>query len=296
MLVGKGGVAGIAALVGLGLASTHLRAQTAPAGDRMSFEVASIKVSKPGTPGSLSLEHGRFTANSTLLGYVEFAYDLMPSPEQMGSMLAGVPKWVSSDHFEIHALAEGDPTKDQMRLMVQSLLADRFGLQVHMVTAQVPVLALILEKPGETGPKLRPHSEGPPCDVHLASQTQGPAGKTVDVFPPACEQFVAIDKPNRAMLIGYRNGTMDRIATFLSSVGRLGGPVVDQTGMSGRFDFTLEFTPEPRGSPPPEQDVHPEFRTTLQEALREQLGLKLKATKAPLNTLIVDHAERPSEN
>src|ERR1022692_34137 len=91
----------------------------------------------------------------------------MPSRDQMDSMLAHAPKWVSTDSFEIHALANGIPTKDQMRLMLQSLLADRFRLQVHIVTVQVPVLALVLEKPGKTGPKLRPHSEGPPCDVHL---------------------------------------------------------------------------------------------------------------------------------
>ena len=72
----------------------------------------------------------------------------------MDSMLAHVPKWVSTDSFEIQAVAEGNPTKDQMRLMVRSLLADRFGLEVHTVTAQVPVLALVLEKPGRTGPKL----------------------------------------------------------------------------------------------------------------------------------------------
>ena len=303
LLAGTGGVAGIAALVGLGFEVAPAQAQTVAAvpstqspGAPQTFEVASVRQSKPETPPGETLENGRYTANLTLFGYIETAYNLMPSRDQMDSMLAHVPKWVSTDSFEIHALANGIPTKDQIRLMLQSLLADRFRLQVHIVTVQVPVLALVLEKPGKTGPKLRPHSEGPPCDVHLPLQTQGSAGNTADVFPAVCEEFTAIPKPNNAMLVGYRNGTMDRIASFLTSVGHLGGSAVDQTGLSGRFDFTLEFTPEPRGSPPPEQDVQPEFRTTLQEALREQLGLKLKATKAPLDTLVVDHAERPSEN
>src|ERR1035441_3897344 len=232
--IGTHGVAGIAALVGLCLSVAPVQAQTAAAvpstqspgalqrqaaaGGKMSFEVASIKQSKPGTPPSLRLENGRFTADLTLSGFIGYAYDLMPSQEQMDSMLARLPKWVSTDSFEIHALAESNPTKDQIRLMLQSLLADRFRLEVHIVTAQVSVLALVLEKPGETGPRLRPHSEGPPCDVHLPSQTQGSAGNTADVFPAVCEQFSAIPKPNHAVLVGSRNTTMDLIAAFLSSI------------------------------------------------------------------------------
>src|SRR5580658_4191174 len=111
LLVGKCEVAGIAALVALSLASIPLYAQTAA---KMSFDVVSIRQSKPGTPPGERLENSRFTANLTLLGYIETAWNLMPSREQMDSMLAGVPKWVSTDNFEIHAVAEGNPTKEQM--------------------------------------------------------------------------------------------------------------------------------------------------------------------------------------
>jgi hypothetical protein len=152
----------------------------------MSFEVVSIRQRKPGTPGGLGVENNRFTANFTLAGYIVYAWDLMPSREQYASMFARVPMWVSTDSFEIQAVAEGNPTKDQMRLMVQSLLADRFRLQVHTVTEEAAVIALILDKPGATGPKLRPHSEGRPCDVHLAAPTHA-----VGVFPPACEELLA---------------------------------------------------------------------------------------------------------
>jgi len=303
------GVTGIAGLVGLSLAGA-VQAQTAAeipsppspgvserqvvAGGKMSFDVISIKPSKPGTPPSLRLENNRFTADFTLFGYIVSAYDLMPSREQIDSMLARVPKWVSTDSFEIQAVAEGNPTEDQMWLMVRSLLADRFRLEVHTVTAQVPALALVLEKPGKTGPKLRPHSEGQPCDVHLRSQDSRQDG--VGVFPPVCEQLMAVGRPHGAILTATRNTTLEKIATFISSLGQLGRPVVDQTGLSGRFDFTLEFTPERKGPPP--QDVQPDdFQvTTLQEALQEQLGLKLKTTNASVDTLIVDHVERPSEN
>lgn len=244
LLVSTCGVTGIAALVGLGLAGALVQAQTAAvipsppspgvserrttAGGKMSFEVASIRRSKPGTPASLRQENNRFTADFTLFGYIVSAYDLMPSREQMDSMLARVPKWVSTDSYEIQAVAEGNPTEDQMWLMVRSLLADRFHLEVHTVTAQAPVLALILDKPGATGPKLRPHSEGPPCDVHLSFQDS--QTDSVGVFPPACERLMAVDKPHGAILTASRNTTLEKIATFISSLGQLGRPVVDQTG------------------------------------------------------------------
>ncbi len=292
-MVGACGGAVVASLFGLGLASTHLQAQTVVNGlavARMSFEAASVRRSKPGTPPGAKLENNRFTANLTLFGYIETAWNLMPSRKPTESMLARAPKWVSTDNFEIDAVAEGNPTQDQMRLMIRSLLADRFRLQVHTVTSQTAVIALILDKPGATGPKLRPHSEGQPCDVHLASPAH-----TVGVFPPACENLTAVDTPRGAIMVAARDVTVEQIATFVSSIGQLGRPVVDQTGLSGRFDFTLEFTPERRGARPP-QDAPDDFQgTTMQEALREQLGLKLKATRAALDTLVVDHAERPSE-
>ncbi len=279
-------------LAGQSTQSPSLSEHQAAAATRMSFDVASIRQSKPATPFSERLENSRFTANETLFGYIEFGYNLMPSRQQMDAMLAHLPKWVSTDKFEIQAVAEGNPTKDQMRLMLRSLLADRFQLQVHIVTAQAAVLALILDKPGVTGPQLRPHSDGQPCDVHPASPT--PA---VGVYPPACEQLIAIPAANGAILVAARDVNIEKIASFISSLGLLTRPVVDQTGLGGRFDFMIEFTPERKGPPPP-QDVQPDdFQvTTLQEALNEQLGLSLKATNAPLDTLVVDHAERPSEN
>jgi hypothetical protein len=147
------------------------------AGGKMSFEVASIRRSKPGTftgPNfglntSDSYEtanpRGRLVADFPLAVYIEFAYKIKLTDEQGHSMLAQLPTWVSTDNFEISAKAEGNPTKDQMRLMMQSLLADRFKLAIHFKKQHIPALALILDKPGKTGPKLRRHSDGPPCEV-----------------------------------------------------------------------------------------------------------------------------------
>jgi uncharacterized protein (TIGR03435 family) len=306
---------GIVALVGISLAGAPVQAQTANrlstespkvpewqrvAGGKMSFEVASIKQGKPGTftPPNFALNnsdsfggaspHGHFMAEFSLETYVEFAYKLWLSQEQMDAMLAQLPKWVSMDGYAINAQAEGNPTKDQMRLMMQSLLADRFKLAVHFEPKEGPVLALVPDKPGKIGPKLFLHSSGLPCDVSPANSS--------DVFPPVCDEFQATPKPNHSILIGSRNVTMAQIAAFLGSVGHLAHTVVDQTGLGGRFDFTLEWTPESTKLVPAQGVQTDPQGTTFQEALQEQLGLKLKSTKVSMDTLVIDHVERPSEN
>ena len=278
--------------------------------DTMSFEVASIRQSKPGafTPPNFALDNGdsftphgdpggRFIADFSLPVYIQFAYKLWPTPEQTDAMLAHLPKWVATDNFEINAKAEGNPTKDQMRLMVQSLLADRFKLIVHFETQTVPVLALVLGKPGRIGPKLRAHSDGPACDVHTPASAPGNPANGDDVFPPVCDAFMLVSAGNHEMRLGSRNTTMKLIAASLPSLGRLGRPVVDQTGLSGRFDFTLQWAPEPEGATQPAAGNPSDAQaTTFLEALQEQLGMKLKSTKAPIDVLVIDHVERPSEN
>jgi uncharacterized protein (TIGR03435 family) len=278
---------------------------------KMSFDVASIRQSKPGIFAPMpnfALDNGdsytpfadpggRFTADFPLPVYIQFAYKLSLTPEQTDSMLAHLPKWVATDYFEIHAKVEGNPTKDQMRLMMQSLLADRFKLAVHFETQQVPVFALVLQKPGRTGPKLRPHSDGPPCDVHMPTPAPGSAANSDGVFPRICDAFIKIPAPNHEILLGSRNTTMKLIADSLPSLGGLGRPVVDQTGLNGRFDFTLRWAPESSGPAQSGADAPPDSPgTTFLEALKDQLGIKLKPAKAPLDVLVVDHVERPLGN
>ncbi len=274
------------------------RAQDAPdwqteAGGKKSFEVASVKRDTgefrspnfPFDPGDAYAETGgRLSADFSLTTYITFAYKLALTQEQRQAMIAHLPKWVAEDRFSIQAkAAEANPTKDQMRLMMQDLLADRFKLAVHFETQEVPVLALVPVKAGKLGPKLRPHSEGPPCD----------AVPPPDVFPSKCH---AMMMEVVQMAIGAsRDTTMVLIAGALASMGQLGRPVVDRTELSGSFDFTLEWSPEtaPRAPGEPEPDTQgPSFEA----ALREQLGLKLESTKAPQPILIIDRVERPSEN
>jgi uncharacterized protein (TIGR03435 family) len=222
-----------------------------------------------------------------------FAYKLPYS--RMQSVIEHLPRWVGTDRYDIQARGEGNPTKDQMRLMVQSLLADRFKLAVHFEAQVVPVLAMVLVKPGNTGPKLRPHSKGVPCEA--TPPTSGPPAQTAEVWPRICDGYVGMSLPNGMRRNGSRNTTMALLAGMLPTYGQLGRPVVDQTGLSGRFDFSIDYAPESNRPPTPGADA-PEAAAgpTLLEALREQLGLKLESTKAPLQILVVDHVERPSEN
>jgi uncharacterized protein (TIGR03435 family) len=207
--------------------------QTA-AGGQMSFEVASIRQDPSGkySEPRFSLDSddsfvptgGLFTADAPLSTYISFAYKLA----QQHSMLSHLPKWASTERFEIRARAAGNPTKDQMRLMMQSLLADRFKLAIHFETQELPVLVLTLIKPGKPGPRLRRHADGPACNVPVPLPAS-PTTAEFAVFPPTCNLYLAINRPDHAILAGARDTTGELMAAFFSNVGRLGRPVVDQT-------------------------------------------------------------------
>lgn len=288
--------------------STQVPEWQRAAGGKMAFEVASIRPTPLGkfTPPNFGLGnddsygnvHGVFSANFPVSVYILFAYKIRPSPEEWKAILAKLPKWVDTELFTIQARAAGEPTKDQMRLMMQSLLADRFKLAVHFETRVVPVLALKLDKAGKTGPRLRPHAEGPPCNVvGSVPPRNGSSTSIPPVFPVACDVQAMFIMPDHQVLHGSRNTTMQLLAESLSPIGNLGLPVVDQTGLTGKFDYTLLFTPDSNVPPGSDGNTPPDTGgTTFLEALKEQLGLKLTRTKAPVSVLVVDHIELPSEN
>jgi uncharacterized protein (TIGR03435 family) len=272
--------------------------QTA-AGGKMAFEVASVKPSDapkiPNFPldaSNAKTSGGRFSAAFRLFAYIEFAYKL--EPWQLSAALEHAPRWVTTDQYEIEARAEGNPTKDQMRVMMQSLLADRFKLAVHFETREVPVFALSLVKPGQFGPRLRPHAEGPPCPDSFTEPDRH-ALNANDVFPPNCETAQMRGKPNGMSLVGSRNTTMALLAGALPSLGSLNRPVVDQTGLSGRFDFTIEWLFESAVVAPFRKEPDLPGPAFL-DAVREQLGLKLESTRAPVQFIVIDSVEKPTEN
>jgi len=275
------------------------------AGGRQTFEVASVKPAKtwhvpnfPLNTGDAKPAGGRFSAIFPLLAYITFAYKV--PPYLAGATIAQLPKWATTDSFEIEARAAGNPTKDQMRLMMQSLLAERFKLAAHFDTREGPVLALTLVKLGQTGPKLRAHAEGPPCGDFALPALGGP----LDVFPPNC----GTDQLNQnagLRRIGYRNGTMERIAETVGAYAALGEadkPVVDRTGLVGTYDFVMEYTPDANDQLNRSLRLNRENSATELEgtmfltAMREQLGLKLVRARGAVQTLVIDHVERPSEN
>jgi uncharacterized protein (TIGR03435 family) len=269
------------AIATIGFANAQSQTSTAP---KMEFDVASIKQNKsdarsitnfpPGAEDAYAPDGGSFSGSGvTLYQYVAFAYNFTVYDYQL--LKSRLPEWVLTDRFDVQARASGNPTKAQMRLMMQSLLADRFKLAIHFETREVPVFALVLAKPGKTGPQLHPHTNEPPCS------TASPCGR-----------FDSLPNPPGQFRIGARDVTMGFIANVLAT-SELGRPVLDQTRLTGNFDFTLEWTPNMPVSP---DFIPDQSGPTYIEALKEQLGLKLESTRGPVQVPVIDHVERPDEN
>jgi uncharacterized protein (TIGR03435 family) len=184
---------------------------------------------------------------------------------------------------------EGKPTKDQVRQMMQALLADRFKLVVHHETRQVPVFALVLVKQGSTGPNLLRHSDDDACLSASASSAVRADGG----FPVVCGVIahLAPSVPGRVSF-GARDVMLDLLASSLptqTGMRTLSRPVIDETGLRGTFDFKLEWALEVDSGT---EVSGPSF----QEALKQQLGLKLESQKGPIDLVVLDHLEHPSAN
>jgi uncharacterized protein (TIGR03435 family) len=279
------------------------------AGNRLTFEVATVK---PNTsddsptvnftlgPGAVYANTGgRFlTSNISLLDYIRFAYKLTDG--QVEIMRASAPNWIAAKRFDIQAKSEiPNPTKDQMRLMMQSLLAERFKLVVHSEMRDLPVLALVLAKSGKFGPQLRPHSpEDSTCSSVVEPTNQDSKSKLALELPTVCGGLVSVGVPSAPshVRVGGRGVPLSLVAAHLGEMGHYDRPIIDQTGLSGTFDFVLEWGPD---SVPdsPNSTIHDDGQSILQEALEDQLGLKLERKKTPLTVLLIDHLdEQPTVN
>jgi uncharacterized protein (TIGR03435 family) len=251
-------------------AGTLVRAQQST--PRPAFEVASIK---PGDPDSQvfrigSLPGGRFAANNASLKMlIQTAYDVR------GHQISGGPNWLDSAKFDIDAkpdsatpIPPGPAGGPQMRLMIQSLLEDRFRLKVHRESREEPVYELVVAK---GGPKLQPATDS------LKQQQRG-----------------------MRMGRGQLTGTAAPVSILVAQLSQqLGRSVIDKTGLAGQYDFELKWTPEIGQSQSGPTDAVPAPDLTgasLFTAIQEQLGLKLESTKGPVEVLVIDSAEKPSEN
>ena len=278
------------------------------AGGKMEFDVASVKQNQA-TPGPDTVSSniplgpmdaftpvgGLFRAtNWPLRQYFVFAYKF--TAKQVDSMQAQLPKWANENRYDIEGHASGNPTKDQFRLMMQALLADRFKLAMHREIKQVSVMALVYDKGGKPGPHLRAHADQPgdaPCTTTDAGQ--GGAMPTVaGGFPVQCGVISFMANPSPGVFrIGARNLSMDMLTGVLTGRGLITTDKVLVNGTDLRMvDFVLEFSPQQ--SDPGNTDTS--NGPSLLEALKEQLGLKLESRTGPEETIVIDHIEQPGEN
>jgi uncharacterized protein (TIGR03435 family) len=224
-----------------------------------SFEVASIKFHpEPITHSADPAIRGSRVSGTaiTLIDLIEDAYGLRRD------QISGEPGWARTSHYDIDAKGPGDSaiTRDQLKQMLQSLLAERFQLKVHRETEEVPVYALVTDK---NGPKLK-------------------------AIAPDATGGYSVQGTAKGMHMVVTRGTMDQLARQLSNTA--GRPVIDRTNLPGLYAYTLDWFPSDL-VPPPDLDTPSMFA-----ALQEQLGLRLEATKGPVEKLVIDHAEKPSEN
>ena len=271
LLLAAAGLAALAGPVLFGVAHAPLvLAQSKPGTPPPAFEVASIKPDKSGdgrvmfriTPG------GRVEcSNVSPKVLITMAYDLKPN------QLTGGPNWIDSERYDITAKASGPDNPDQLKVMMQTLLADRFKLAIHRETKEMAIFELVAAK---NGPKLTPSPA-------TARQNQ--------------RQFM---RPGQMELY---SATMPQFADHLSRV--TGRNVYDRTGITGTYDIKLEWTPDETEDGlfkgPPGGGDHPsappaETGPSLADALQEKLGLKLQAAKGPVEIVVIDHIERASEN
>ena len=298
-------------IAALWLAYGDREAVLAQAPNNPAFEVASVRSNRssaqpsslfPLGPGDAYVSGNLFSAtNQPLVAYLRFAFKL-----SQGELL-DVPAWVYDEHFDIAARATGSPTKNEMRLMMRSLLADRFNLKIHSEKRTKPAFNLVLVSAGKIGPQLKPNADDDACAGSSTEQTTGaeptsrptePSSKSGLQLPPIpCGAIgqISASAPDKGR-IGGRRVTIERIAGFLTNpFTGVDRQVLDRTGLTGTFDFSLEWSPEPAITGPPDQAAASSGPGFL-EALRSQLGLKLVAATAPTDVLIIDHIGRPDEN
>jgi uncharacterized protein (TIGR03435 family) len=265
-----------------------------------SFEVASIKPhlsdNQPGVRvmmGGPDVSHFR-ASNVTVKMLIATAYQVKEF------QIAGGPGWINSERFDIDAKVEDsvaaqlqklprEQQQAQTALMLRSLLADRLKLQISRASKEGSVLALVVAK---GGPKLK---EVPPPDPGAAPGPPPamPAPGTVPTPAPG-QSFMMM--MNGLATLAANAQKMTNLVNQLSVM--LQRPVIDQTGLMGTYQYTLQFTPPNMMGPASADAASSQDSNTASifTALEEQLGLKLESTKAPIDTITVDHIEEPSEN
>jgi uncharacterized protein (TIGR03435 family) len=241
-----------------------------------SFAVATLKPTQPGTPNSKTkiirvMGRRYITQNTSLADLIEVAYGVH------SRQIIAAPAWIFDDKFDLVGVpdGEGQPSGQQWLRMVQKLLADRFKLAFHDGRKEIPVYTLSVGRDGIKG------------FVKSESTNTSPSG--LEFIPSAA-----------GLTLPAQNATVAQFCQMMQQV-VLDRPVVDQTGLVGRFDFRFTFTPDDsqfNGNPPwlPSRTETTNIAPGLFEALRQQLGMKLTPQKTSVDVLVIDHVEKSSAN
>lgn len=302
-----------------------------------SFEVISIKPSAPLQGGAVRIGGGttgdRYTMTGvTLRMLLQNAYSRASTGGPIAQLqIIGGPNWIDSDRYDIQARADcsgGVLSREQVQVMIQSMLEDRFQLKAHMETRELPTYNLVVAKDGpkikasadQTPPSLGPGGQTQPCSPppSTPSAPAGPPpppagpGQRGDAFSPN----TAMPRGAIAMRMSPTGLTLRAsaapVATLVNMLQQqVGREVIDKTGLTGLFDFTLEFSreglpgpgiqgfgpapvpagPGPAGTPPTSADPVPSLFTAIQD-----LGLRLESAKGPVDVLVMESVQKPTEN
>jgi len=244
-----------------------------------SFEVASIRPTDPGfsgggfqTPGNRVIMRGW-----SLKRLIQYAYG--PGfPGLHPSLISGAPSWYDRDRFDIEAKAEGSdpPSEDERKLMLRALLAERFNLKLHRESKENAVYIIAVGKGGPKMMERKPDDNTPHSILNQRAQT--------------------------GLQLTGQNTSLAELFSFLQALlsrsDQYARPLLDGTGLTGRFDFEVTYLPDRiqsggLGAAAPGGLGDPPDLVT---AVQEQLGLKLESKKVPMEALVIDHAEKPSEN
>ncbi|MGA7238684.1 MAG: TIGR03435 family protein [Bryobacteraceae bacterium] len=275
------------------------------AGGKLEFEVASVKPSPPMTPFSTNIGNldgldgpvprgNLFRANAPVMAYILFAFKITDSVNGR-SIFDHLPGWAKAQFFDVEARASGVHVRDQLRLMVQALLANRFKLAVHRETQRRDEGVLVLATAGKIGPQLRPDS-AEPCVTNPSGSMVIPAPEKLSDAPRYCG--IVTWNTDAVRHIRMIDVTTAQIANYLASASMsAGGSIaphagVDGTGLTGRYDLDFQFAPGAEAADSADIPSGPEFA----DALKHQLGLKLVERKGSVEVLVLDHIEEPSEN
>jgi uncharacterized protein (TIGR03435 family) len=288
---------GLSTSVGFGVG-----AQAPAATERPAFEVASVKPNKTGDGRIMIMgqpDGGIVATNFPVAALIRLAYQLQDF------QLIGAPDWIANDRFDIVAKPTVDrpatppagPPGETTRLMVQSLLAERFKLTAHPDTRALPIYALVMARAdGKPGPGLRPSTID--CEAMRGAGRgpgggagRGPGGPPAFGERPACGTMMG---PGTLMSGGVPLSQL--IGPLSQAAHRV---VVDRTGLKGNFDIDLKWTPDqmPLGPPPPGAPPLPAIDPngpSIFTALQEQLGLKLESQTGPVEVLVIDRVEPPT--